>query len=126
MNLSVIEFLVYALFCYTGVIGLVISAFKSAGTGESSNTLKIIWLIPCLYCAYILAGAGTDITLETSTTTSINTNLNTTEVWSEAITHTAKYTLINDVWAAVHLMFFLILLIYIILNIVSLFTKIRK
>ena len=105
---------------------MIISAFKSSGTAGESNTLKIIWLIPCLYCAYILAGAGTDITLESGTTTSINTNLNTTEVWSEAITHTAKYTLINDVWAIVHLLFFLILLVYILLNIVTLFTKIRK
>ena len=126
MNLSIVEFLVYALITYAGVLGLIVSAFKSSSGGTESNTLKIIWLIPCLFTAYILAGADADITLDSGTTTSINTNLNTTEVWSEAITHTAKYTLINDVWSAVHLLFFLILLIYVLINIITLLTKIRK
>ena len=126
MNLSIVEFLVYALITYAGILGLIVSAFRSGSGGQESNTLKIIWLIPCLFTAYILAGADDTITLDSGTTTSINRNLNTTEVWSESITHTAEYTLLNDVWSAVHLLFFLIILIYIILNIITLLTKIRK
>ena len=126
MNLSIVEFLVYALITYAGILGLIVSAFRSGSGGSESNTLKIIWLIPCLFTAYILAGADDEITLDSGTTTSINTNLNTTEVWSEAITHTSKYTLLNDVWSTVHLLFFIIILIYILLNIIMLLTKIRK
>jgi hypothetical protein len=126
LDLSIVEFLVYALITYAGILGLIVSAFRSGGVGTESNSLKIIWLIPCLFTAYILAGAEEDITLDSGTTTSININLNTTEAWQESITHTAKYTLINDVWSAVHFLFFIIILLYILLNIIILLTKIRK
>jgi len=124
--LSILEFAVYALITYTGVLGLIISAFRSGTVGAESNSLKIIWLIPCLFTAYILAGAEADVTLDSGTTTSINVNLNTTEAWQETITHTAKFTLLNDVWSAVHFLFFIIILIYILLNVIILLTKIKK
>ena len=125
MLLSLLEFLVYALITYTGVLALIISAFRTGGLSSDGNSLRIIWLIPCLFTAYILAGAEETITLDSGSTTSININLNTTEAWQETITHSGQYTLLNDVWSAVHFLFFIIILLYILLNVIILLTKIR-
>lgn len=122
-ELSAIELLVYGIICYSGVLGLIFSAFRETPTGRSQSSLRIIWLIPCIFAAFMLASAGETVNLEDSTITSVQTNLNTTETWSETVTTTNTMTLVNPVWVTLHMMFFLILLLYVLVNILNLFTK---
>jgi hypothetical protein len=122
-ELSLIELFVYGLVCYAGVLGLIFSAFRESPSGRCQSSLRIIWLIPSLFAAFMLGSAGEQVNLEDSTITSIQTNLNTTEVWSETVTTNNTMTLVNPVWVTLHTMFFLILLIYILVNILALLVK---
>lgn len=119
-ELSLVELIVYGVICYAGVLGLIFSAFRETPSGRSQSSLRIIWLIPSLFAAFMLGSAGEQINLEDSTITSIQVNLNTTETWSETVTTSNTMTLVNPVWVTLHTMFFLILLIYIIVNILAL------
>lgn len=100
---------------------LIASAFKSEGTGTTQNSLKIIWLIPSMICASLLAQVGGQVDFGDVTNTIVN--LNTTEVFSETINF--SITLQNSVWVTVHWLFFIILLIYVVINILTLLTKLR-
>ena len=100
---------------------LIVSAFKSEATGSSQNSLRIIWLIPSMICASLLAQTGGEVSFGNISNTI--TNLNTTEVFSETIV--ISITLQNAVWVTVHWLFFIILLIYVIINVLTLLTKLR-
>lgn len=100
---------------------LIVSAFKSEGTGSTQISPRIIWLIPSMICASLLAQTGGDVSFGNISSTV--TNLNSTEVFTESIT--ISITLQNAVWVTVHWLFFIILLIYVIINILTLVTKLR-
>ena len=80
---------------------------------------RVIWLIPSMFCAFMLASAGADIYFEESTVTLVN--VNTTETWTE--TTQDKITLYQPVWVTLHLLFFIIILLYVVFNLLSLFFK---
>lgn len=121
MELSIIEFVVYALICYSGIVMLIASAFKSEGTGSTQNSLKIIWLIPSMICASLLAQVGGNVSFGNAT--NIITNNSTSTVITESTNF--SITLQNPVWVTVHWLFFIILLIYVIINILTLLTKLK-
>ena len=54
-DMSILEFGVYALICYTGIIMLIISSFKETPTTVSQSAVRVIWLIPSMLCAFVLA-----------------------------------------------------------------------
>ena len=124
MEVSIVEFLVYALVCYAGVISLVVSAFKGE-SGSTGTGAKIIWLIPSMICAVLLANVGGDINFGNITTDSTLVNANTTETWNETVTFSMVFTLQNPVWVSIHWLFFIIMLIYILFNIIRLITTIK-
>lgn len=126
MDLSIIELFVYGLVCYAGVIGLIVSAFRSVPTTQSQSMTRVIWLVPSMFCAYILASAGSYIYMPSETITNLTRNLNTTEVWSETIQKTSSMQLLDPIWVTIHMMFFLILMLYIIINIIIMLTRIGK
>lgn len=125
MDVSLVEFIVYAIICYTGLIGLIFSAFKH-GEAVQKDSLRNIWLLPSIICAYVLSNMNGSIFLDTGTTTSINTNLNTTETWSETITHASTFTLVDPIWVAVHSMIMIIMIVYVVVNIITLLANIKK
>lgn len=125
-ELSIIEVIVYGLITYTGMVGLILSSFRSSETPQSSKSqsaTRVIWLIPCIFTAFILASIGQEVTLEDTVITSIQVNLNTTEAWSETVTTAQTITLGDPVWVTVHVLFFLVMLIYVLINVVSMFTR---
>ncbi len=70
----------------------------------------------------MLASAGADIHLSTETTVdqvldSNNQVITLTDVTTDTI------TLINPVWVTLHFLFFIVMLIYVMINILSLFMK---
>jgi len=72
--------------------------------------------------AALLAQVGPNIT--TTSITNTITALNTSEVFREVIT--SETTLQNEVWAIFHYMLFLVLFIYIMTQILILFTKVDE
>ena len=119
--LSIIEFIVYGLICYSGIIFLIYSAFKDPSMSKSGGGSRVIWLIPSMFAAYILMSVGGGIIWDDGSTIT-TVNLNTTETWTETTT-AATTSLVSPVWGTVHFMFFIIMLMYILFNIISLFVK---
>ena len=94
-DVSIIELIVYGIVCYSGIVMLIASAFQQdSSISKSMSGTRVIWLIPSMFCAFMLASAGADIYFEESTVTLVN--VNTTETWTE--TTQDKITLYQPVW----------------------------
>ncbi len=105
---------------------LIISAFRSADTEKSQSATRVIWMIPSIFAAFMLASAGADIYLDGETTTLEYEVLNSTNsiiVLNSTETVVNKITLLQPVWVTFHIMFFLVMLIFVIINILNAFTK---
>ena len=123
-DVSIVEFLVYALICYSGLLLIIGSAFKDEKLGKSQSAVRVIWIMPSIFTAFMLASiGGFDIYLDYGTTTNTIINLNTTEVFTETFTSEKKFTLLNPVWIPLHILFFVILVIYFIWTLLLLFGK---
>jgi hypothetical protein len=121
-EISIIEFAVYALICYTGIVMLIISSFKETPMTVSQSAVRVIWLIPSMLCASVLASAGVDIILPVETIThQVLDSANNVVILTDTITE--KVTLINPIWVTMHFLFFIILLLYVVINILTLFMK---
>jgi hypothetical protein len=121
-DVSILEFGIYGLICYTGIIMLIISAFKETPSTVSQSAVRCIWLIPSIICAYMLASAGADIYLSSETIT--KEVLNSSDVIvSLTETTTDKITLLQPVWVTLHFLFFIVMLLYVMMNILTLFVK---
>jgi hypothetical protein len=121
-EISIIEFAVYALVCYTGIIMLIISSFKETPMTVSQSAVRVIWLIPSMLCAFVLASAGADIYLSTEIMS--DQVLDSTDaIITLTDTTIEKITLINPIWITMHFLFFIILLLYVVINILTLFLK---
>jgi len=119
-DLSVLEFGVYGFVAYASLLMLIISAIKTEiPTTRSLAIVRAIYLMPGAICALVLAGASTVIVA--SDTTNTITAVNTTEVWTEQISN--SITLMNPVWGALHVMIFIVIMIFVITQIMNLLTK---
>lgn len=123
-ELSIIEFGVYGFITYSSLLMLIISTVKEIPTEKSGSIVRGIWLIPGLICAFVLASASVNIATEDSTVTNTILDVNSTNVWTETVQTSSHIELQDPVWVGVHILIFSVLLIYIILQIVTLFTKI--
>ena len=63
-DISLIEFAVYGIICYSGVILLISSAFRDTPNTKSQSIVRSVWLIPAIFCAAILSGSGVNINME--------------------------------------------------------------
>ena len=119
-EVSIIELIVYGLIGYPAIIFLVGSSFQeSSGTAGKISVVKAIWIIVPIIAMYMLASAGALISIDTVTSTLINTN--TTEVWTETVDR--NITLVNPVWVTLHWMMFIVLILYFMWNMLRLFTQ---
>jgi len=101
---------------------LIISSFKETPMTVSQSAVRVIWLIPSMLCAFVLASAGADIYLSTEIMSdqvldSDNAIITLTDTTIE------KITLLNPIWITMHFLFFIILLLYVVINILTLFMK---
>lgn len=113
MALSIIEFAVYGIIAYSSILMLIISTIREADLGKPLSIIRSIYMIPGIICASVLANAGTYITLPTSTI--VNGN--------QTITETSQVILVNSAWILVHYMIMAILIVYVISQLLILFTK---
>lgn len=118
-TLSLIEFGVYGLVAYSGILMMIISTIKEVPATKSGSIYRVIWLTPCAIMCLFLAFGVTEVTQADQTNTI--RNLNTTEVYTEEIDGTIY--LINPIWITFHFMLFIVLDIYIIVQVLNLLTK---
>jgi len=110
---------------------MILSVFKEpVEIKKDLSITRVIWLMPSIFCAFILASAGADIILnsDVETVTSEYEVLNSVDgiivLNSTTVTTSiSSFTLLQPVWVALHSLFFMILVLYVIWNIVSLLTK---
>ena len=120
--MSILEFGVYALVCYAGIVMLIVSAFKETPMTVSQSAVRVIWLIPSMLCAFVRANAGVDIYLSTETLADQVLDSNNAPITLTDVT-TDKITLLNPIWVTMHFLFFIVLLLYVVINILTLFLK---
>ena len=119
-ELSLIEFSVYGLIAYSSLLMLIISAIKTEiPTTRSLAIVRAIYLMPGAICALLLASSS--IIIVTSDTTNTITAVNTTEVWTEQISN--SISLMNPIWGALHVMIFIVIMIFVVTQIMNLLTK---
>ena len=122
-DISIIEFIVYGLVGYTGIILLINSSFKELPAQRSQSAVRSIWLLAPMFCMFMLASAGANIIITNDTITSTLINVNSTEVWTETVSQDKSITLLQPVWVTLHFLFFIMLLIYFIWNMLQLLVK---
>ncbi|MFM7796547.1 MAG: hypothetical protein ACKO7N_07270 [Candidatus Nitrosotenuis sp.] len=119
MVLSIIEFAVYGFVAYSSILMLIISTIRTAELGKALSIIRAIYMIPGVICSSVLANAGVEITMPSQTSVLIANSGNMTETISSSI------TLVNPAWITLHYLFMAILIIYVISQMIILFTKIE-
>lgn len=109
-DISIIEFTVYAIIAYSGLLMLIISTIRESPQTKSQSFSRAIYLLPSVVCAFLLAGSGESIGLYdiASTGSSGGHPLNVTESYS--------ITLINPVWVLVNFMVGIMMMFHIIMQ----------
>jgi len=128
--ISIIEFTVYGFITYASLLMLIISVVKETPSGKSQSILRAMWLIPGIITASLLAGMGDQVNFETTDITTTEVIINGSSgaaITNSTITtqETPKVFLVNSVWVTVHTMIFLSLLVYVVIQILTLLTKIN-
>ncbi len=125
-EISIIEFIVYGLVGYSGIVLLVASAFKELPATKNLAVIRSIWIMPCIFMMYVLASAGAPIILQDEvivTTLNYNETSNILVSNSTETTQAKQVSIVNPVWVTVHLLFFIMLVIYFIWNMLQLLVK---
>ena len=127
-DLSLIEFFVYGLIAYIGMIFLIASAFKKDMTPDTTilGLVRVIFLIPSIIAAGIISGSGINITTEQAATNNIIKDLNNTDTWQETTQQVNQFVLINPVWITFNFLIFIVLLVYVVQQILMWFDAIKK
>lgn len=127
--MSIIELVVYGLVGYGGLLGLLSTAFKSSeqvGTSKSGAIVRSVWVLPSIYCLIMLAGlSGTVYLDEGVDKTEIGYNVTDGSIITNSTVTASSNTiiLVNPIWGTVHIIFYMILILYFIINIVQLLVK---
>lgn len=127
LDISLIEFIVYGLVGYTGAVLLVISAFRETPDGKAQSIVRAMYLTLSMISIMILAGSGVNITTETPPTTIIEIYNGTGDLVTNSTSYgaaPAAFVLLNPIWIIFHYMLAVVMLVYIILQILILFTKV--
>ena len=134
MNISLIEFLVYAVIAYSSLLVLVFSVTKDVPLKSKKMTLvRSMYMIPGIICFIILAGSGVFIYLGDSTVTTTATsvyevldNTNTVVVLNSTVSQTEStsnvFELQNPIWVTLHYLFALILFVFVFIQVLTMLT----
>lgn len=127
-DFSIIEFAVYGGIAYLGVILLMVSVLMNPPTSQSLAGARSVFLSPSIICMGLLIFASGDITLgyTDSTETTLNYNVTSNTLVSNSTTtinETEKFILVDPVWTYVHMGFFMILIVYVLMQILQILYK---
>lgn len=118
-DISVIEFGVYGLVAYSSLLMLVISVIKEVPETRAMSLTRIVYIVPGMICAALLISAGPNIVMESENILIENSTGN----LIENRTSTSEIPLQNEVWVLVHYMIFLILFLFLVIQILMFMTK---
>jgi hypothetical protein len=119
--LSIIEFIVYGLIGYSSMLMLIVQTVKAVPSESSGSIVRSIYLIPGIIACLIIAGSGDTIITNEYTNTIVD--LNATTVWTEDIE--SQVSLSNPIWVTFHYLLAMIMLLYVIIQILTLFLKLK-
>lgn len=122
-DISLIEWGVYGFIAYSSLLMLIISTIKDVPTTKSLSIARSIYLIPGMICAGILSYSGININLPTTMTNSTTISNVTMERFTENVSQSQFIQLVDPAWMIVHVMIFLVLLFYVIMQMLVLLTK---
>lgn len=123
MEISILEYLVYALIGYSSFLVLIVSAIKEVPDSRVLSIVRSIYLFPGIIALMILASSGINIDVNTVTTNNLIKSVNTTQTWTEATTQSNTIILQNPVWSMFHWLLAITLIFYLIKQILNLLTK---
>ena len=119
-DISILEFIVYGIVAYSGMVFLIGTAFREAPSTKSGSVARAIFVVPSAIAALVLAFSGESIKIQSITNTI--RDLNTSSVWTETVN--TEVILLNDVWITFHFLIFIVIIIYVVMQIFDLLTKI--
>ena len=127
MNISILEFAVYAFVGYSSLLMLIISITKEGPLTKSrtGTLIKSIYIIPGIYCMTLLSGSGVEIFLDGGSTvvTNIYNATSGALITNSTITTPAdRIILQNPIWVPLHYMFTLVMFAYVIINVLKMFS----
>ena len=120
-TVSIIEFGIYGLLTYSSFIMLLTSISKEIPQEKGYAIMRVVFLMPGLICAGVLASSGVNIQTNVDSSSEIIKNLNDTSTWQSTLSNTTNIVLQNPIWITIHYMLFVIFLIYIIMQIMVVF-----
>lgn len=121
MDLSIIEYIVYGFFAYTSALMLILQVIKDAPNEKSSSVVRSVFLIPGIIASFIISSSGINIISQNTTNTILA--VNTTEVFTETIA--TQIVLQNPIWITFHLLIGILMIAYVLLQVLNIFTKIK-
>lgn len=123
-DISLIEWIAYGSICYGSLIILASLITKpEIPATRSYGSLRMLFMIPGMICAGVLSFSGVDITMPSTTTSEIIKNINGTIVTTDTAVQASSFVLVNPVWITVHILFFFVFFIYILSQVLFIFTK---
>lgn len=126
MDISILEYIFYAIIGYSGAVFLISSAFREIPDTKAHSIARVVWLIPSMAALFVLAGSGVDINLNTVTTVNtITDNQTSTVIFTEDILKEDKIILVNPMWILFHSMLGFIMIIFIFLQFMNVLGKVK-
>lgn len=129
-EISILEFGVYGFVAYSSLLMLIISVIKDVPNTRSLSIVRAMFLIPGILCCFLLASSGLNIiseqpamTFTNRTTFNATNDLIFTEITNSTGIKPAFYTLQNPIWVTLHYLFAIIMAVYFMLQVLTLFTK---
>lgn len=123
MEISILEYVVYALIGYSSFLVLIVSTVKEIPDSRVLSIVRVIYLFPGIIALMILASSGINIDVNTVSTNNLIKSVNTTQTWTEATTQSNTIVLQNPVWSMFHWLLAITLIFYMIKQILNLLTK---
>jgi hypothetical protein len=128
-DISIIELAPYLFIELFSLSMLIVSIVKEMPASKSQSILRSMWMLPGIIMAGLLMSSGPIITMSDEGSQIIEVYNGTTGL---LMTNTTTYpatpdTIIieNTTWWEFHLMVFLILIVYVVVQMLTLFTKIN-
>lgn len=127
-DVSILEYAVLAIIGYSGIVILAVSVLKDVPNTKNLSIARIVFIMPAMICNAALMGVGLRITMPTMSTNSTTFGYNVTtntiiDKFTENVTSGGANIILGPTWNLIHLMLFLILMLYLAFQILNLFYK---
>lgn len=121
---SIIELIVYGAIGYFGIILMMSSILANPPTNRSLAGARSLFLMPSVVCLSLLMFSDGGVTLDTLETDYTEYNGTDDSIISYSnSTETRTYTLVNPFWGTIHFGFFIIEIVYILMQVLNILFK---